>query len=327
VAGIISLLAVSLLVPGSSAQPVGAPVPPRGPALVVPLGAFLGADQEAVGRIDGFASWIGVTVSVGRAYLPGWSWDDLEGPDWVLVPWSAWRIARPERMLVLNVPMVAPNEPPVSDSEAAGLLRRGVAGRYDQHFRALAERLVERQANDTVVVLGWEMNGTTYSGRCAPDPAVWKQYWRRIVAVMRGVPGQRFRFDFAPARGAQAVPWPQCYPGDDVVDIIGMDNYDQRPGRTISDFIHQPYGLQAQADFAAAHGKPMSYPEWGLYDYGDNPAYVRGMYSWLSTHDVAYQSITDYCPHGVWRCPANPASSAAYRQLFGASGDHPRGRR
>jgi hypothetical protein len=100
-----------------------------------------------------------------------------------------------------------------------------------------------------------------------------------------------------------------------------MDSYDQYPGRSFSDFVHQPYGLQAQADFAMAHGKPVSYPEWGLFDYGDDPVYVRGMYRWFSSHNVAYQSITDYCPHGVWTCRANPASSIAYRQVFGVSGD------
>jgi hypothetical protein len=28
-----------------------------------------------------------------------------------------------------------------------------------------------------------------------------------------------------------------------------------------------------------------------------------------------YQTISDYCPHGVWRCRANPKSSAVYRAL------------
>jgi hypothetical protein len=98
-----------------------------------------------------------------------------------------------------------------------------------------------------------------------------------------------------------------------------MDSYDQAPGRTFSDFVHQSYGLQAHEAFAAAHGKPISFPEWGLFDYGDDPAYVQAMHAWFSTHDVAYQSITDYCPHGVWGCSANPQSSRVYRQLFGAA--------
>ncbi|HET8641999.1 MAG TPA: glycosyl hydrolase [Pseudonocardiaceae bacterium] len=323
-AGAVALAAALLLLTvGGWAERLGSSSAPptrsmAGPS--VPLGAFLGSDQSGVDRIPRFASATGATVSAGRTYLPGRSWADVEGPDWAIDPWSAWRAAQPDRMLVVNVPMVVPNEPPLADVEAAALLRRGAQGRFDAHFRRLAERLVERRAGDTVIVLGWEMNGTTYSGRCAPDPAAWKQYWRKIVAAMRAVPDQRFRFDFAPARGAQAVPWPQCYPGDDVVDIIGMDSYDQAPGRTFRDFVEQPYGLQAHADFAAAHGKPVSFPEWGLYDHGDNPAYVRAMHDWFSTHDVAYQSVTDYCPHGVWGCTANPESSRAYRELFGGSG-------
>jgi hypothetical protein len=137
------------------------------------------------------------------------------------------------------------------------------------------------------------------------------------------VPGQRFRFDFTPVRGPNAIPWTTCYPGDDVVDIIGMDSYDQRPGRTFNDFVTQPYGLQTQADFAMAHGKPLSYPEWGLYDFGDDPAYVCDMFSWITTHNVAYHSVSDYCPHGVWRCSLNPQSSRAYRQTFGLNGGCP----
>ena len=42
------------------------------------------------------------------------------------------------------------------------------------------------------------------------------------------------------------------------------------------------------------------------------------MAAWIADHDVVYQSITDYCPHGVWECAdGNPEASAAYRELFG----------
>ena len=308
VAALIALLAAAGCVPGGSAADSNGE----------PLGAFLGSDGAGADAVDDFAAWLGATPLVGRSYLPGGSWQDLEGPDWVLDPWSAWRRSHRDRMFVLNVPMVAPNEPPLDDATVAALLRAGASGRYDGHFQTLAQRLMDRSLGDTVIVLGWEMNGTTYSGRCAPDPAAWREYWRRIVTAMRSVDGQRFRFDFAPVRGAQAVPWPECYPGDDVVDIIGMDSYDQAPGLTFDDYVSQPYGLRAHADFAAAHGKPLSFPEWGLYDHGDNPVFVRAMQAWITTHEVAYHAITDYCPHGFWGCRANPASSAAYRELFGA---------
>ncbi|TDC05319.1 glycosyl hydrolase family 26, partial [Actinomadura bangladeshensis] len=283
----------------------------------VPLGAFLGSGAEGVARVARFQRWLGSTVTVGRTYLPGDDWHEIEGPHGLLTPWARWKAADPRRLLVVNVPMMAPNEAwiplPVLDS----LLRGGASGAFDAHYRILSRRLVRLGAGDAVIVLGWEMNGDTYGGRCAPNPRAWKVYWRRIVATMRSVPGARFRFDFAPTRGRDAVPWTECYPGDDVVDIIGSDTYDQPPGKSFDDYVNEPYGLRAQADFAAAHGKRISFPEWGLFRNSDNPEFIRGMHDWIMSHDVVYQSITDYCPHGVWSCGGNPRSSAAYRELFG----------
>ncbi|TYB48976.1 glycoside hydrolase family 26 protein [Actinomadura chibensis] len=285
----------------------------------VPLGAFLGSGAEGVGRVEQFRQWLGAPVTVGRTYLPGNDWRYVEGPEQMIAPWARWKAADPRRMLVVNVPMMAPNETRAPVPVLASLLRRGAAGAFDAHYRTLAQRLAAYRAGDSVIVLGWEMNGQQYAGRCEPDPAAWRAYWRRIVTVMRGVRGARFRFDFAPARGRDAIPWTNCYPGDDVVDIIGTDTYDQPTGGTFADFVDEPYGLRAQADFAAAHRKPISFPEWGLFRNNDNPAFVRGMHRWIMSHNVAYQSISDYCPHGVWACRRNPASTAAYRELFGAA--------
>ncbi|MFC1417776.1 glycoside hydrolase family 26 protein [Streptacidiphilus cavernicola] len=289
------------------------------PPHAVPFGAFVGSDQSNA-RLDQFSAWLhGATLQVGHTYLPGYNWDDIEGSVSLLAPWAAWRLAAPDRMLVLAVPMQQANEGNLSDYEVRSLVRRGASGEFDSHFLELARRLVALGATDTVITLGWEMNGTTYSSRCAPDPAAWKTYWRRIVTAMRSVPGQAFRFDFDPTRGTDDIPWTQCYPGDDVVDVIGMDSYDLSPGRSFDDYVNQPYGLQAQVDFAAAHHKPVSYPEWGLFQYGDDPDYVRQMLNWIQTHDTLYQTITDYCPHGVLNCQDNPQSSAVYQQLMSAT--------
>ncbi|WP_243718263.1 glycosyl hydrolase [Actinomadura sp. 7K534] len=283
----------------------------------VPLGAFLGSGEDGVARVGPFQRWLGSTVTVGRTYLPGNHWADIDGPPRMLDVWARWKAADPRRMLVVNVPMMAPNESGLPEPVVRSLLRGGAAGAFDGHYRTLAGRLVSLGAGDSVIVLGWEMNGETYTGRCAPDPLVWKAYWRRIVTTMRAVPGSRFRFDFAPTRGRDAIPWTECYPGDDVVDIIGSDSYDQPAGESFEDFVNEEHGLRAQAEFAAARGKPISFPEWGLFRNSDNPEYIQGMHDWIMSHDVVYQTITDYCPHGVWACGANPRSSHVYRELFG----------
>ncbi|MHA6763530.1 glycoside hydrolase family 26 protein [Streptacidiphilus sp. PAMC 29251] len=288
------------------------------PAHAVPFGAFLGS-TESDAALEQLSAWLGgARVQVGHTYLPGNNWSDIEGSPALLRPWAVWRDAAADRLLVIGVPMLPDNEGHVPDEEVRELLGQGAAGRYDAHFTALARQLVALGAPDAVLTLAWEMNGSTYTGRCGPDPVAWKQYWRHIVHAMRAVPGQRFRFEFAPTRGADAHPWPDCYPGDDVTDVIGMDSYDlarSDPGRRapFADYVREPYGLLAQVRFAAAHHKPVSYPEWGMYGTGDDPAYVRQMLAWVSTHDTLYQTITDYCPHGVWRCDSNPEASKVYR--------------
>ncbi|MFI8436160.1 glycoside hydrolase family 26 protein [Streptomyces sp. NPDC079020] len=280
-------------------------------------GAYLDYGPAGVRRMAGLSRWLGGTeLRAGHSYLPGDLWVNIEGRPEFLRSWAAWRQAQDDRMFVLNTPMLERNEDRVPDSEVRTILRSGADGDYDGHFRKLAERLVSLGIPDTVIVLGWEMNGTTYTHRCAPDPPAWKAYWRSIVTAMREVPGQRFRFDFAPSRGQDAVPWTDCYPGDDVVDIIGMDSYDQPPGESFDEQVNTPYGLRKHVDFAAEHDKPISYPEWGLFRNGDNPEYMRRMLTWIDEHDPVYQTVTDYCPHGVWQCAGNPESTRVYRSML-----------
>ncbi|MFD3483706.1 glycoside hydrolase family 26 protein [Streptomyces sp. NPDC058665] len=293
----------------------GIPEPPevKSPA----MGAYLDFGPEGVRRIAAMEKWLGGTeLRVGHSYLPGDVWSNIEGSPSFLKDWADWKKARADRMFVLNVPMLERTEGRVGDADVRKELRRGALGEYDRHFRVLAERLVSLGVPDTVVVLGWEMNGTTYTHRCAPDPRAWKAYWKRIVGAMRAVPGQKFRFDFAPNRGRDAIPWTDCYPGDDVVDIVGMDSYDQPPGRTFEEQVNEPYGLHHHVNFAARHGKVISYPEWGLFRNGDNPEYMRGMLKWIKDHRPLYNTVTDYCPHGVYQCRENPRSSKVFRSML-----------
>ncbi|MER7719037.1 glycosyl hydrolase [Streptomyces flaveolus] len=306
------------------------PEPPATPSAATPapgtqapaFGAFLASDARGVARMAQLSHWLGgAELRVGHTYLPGNRWQDIEGDIRFLESWAHWRRAEDDRMLVLNVPMQERNEEGVSDGEVRQLLRRGAAGEFDHHFRALAERLVRLKVPDTVLVLGWEMNGVTYTHRCGPDPEAWKKYWNRIVTTMRSVPGQQFRFDFTPSRGRDALPWTECYPGDDTVDVIGMDSYDQPSGMSFDQQVKEPYGLQAHVDFAKAHGKPISYPEWGLFRNGDNPEYMRRMLEWIVEHKPLYNTLTDYCPHGVWQCGANPDASRVYRSVVSGLAD------
>ncbi|MEV5318034.1 glycosyl hydrolase [Streptomyces sp. NPDC052687] len=309
-------------VPTAAAAPVVPPALSASPDPQPALGVYLHYSPLGVLRMAGISRWLdGRHLRVGRTYLPGDRWSNIEGAPGFLDAWANWRRERADRMLVLNVPMLERNEEGLSDAEVRGLLRRGAAGEFDPHYRRLAERLVDLGVPDTVLVLGWEMNGITYTHRCGPDPEAWKTYWNRIVTTMRSVPGQRFRFDFTPSRGRDAVPWTECYPGDATVDIIGMDAYDQPQGLSFDGQVTEPYGLQKHVDFAKEHGKPISYPEWGLFRNGDNPEYMRRMLAWIDVHKPLYHSITDYCPHGVWQCGRNPKAAEVYRSVLSGSSE------
>ncbi|MFF0512591.1 glycoside hydrolase family 26 protein [Streptomyces sp. NPDC004250] len=309
-------------VPAPAAPAPGAPA--KKPAAAPAFGAYLDYGPRGVARMAGLSRWLGdAELRVGHTYLPGDRWSNIEGAPTFLDAWADWRTRKADRMFVLNVPMMERNEEGVGDDEVRALLRRGAAGEFDHHYRALAERLVELKVPDTVLVLGWEMNGITYTHRCGPDPEAWKTYWKRIVTTMRAVPGQKFRFDYTPSRGRDAVPWTTCYPGDETVDIIGMDSYDQPRGMTFDEQVKEPYGLQAHVDFAKKHGKPISYPEWGLFRNGDNAEYMRRMLAWMDEHKPVYNTVTDYCPHGVWQCDDNPRSTAVYRSVLFGRTDEP----
>ncbi|WP_199813229.1 glycoside hydrolase family 26 protein [Streptomyces aureocirculatus] len=309
----------------STAGPPPAPDSPAPPPVKSPaIGAYLDYGPRGIDRMAELGKWLGGTeLRVGHTYLPGDRWSNIEGAPRFLESWAAWRKAEDDRLFVLNVPMLERNEEGVSDREVRGLLRQGAAGAFDEHFRVLAKRLVDLEVPDTVVVLGWEMNGITYTHRCGPDPESWKAYWKRIVTVMRSVPGQKFSFDFAPSRGRDAIPWTRCYPGDDQVDIIGMDAYDQPRGMTFDEQVNEEYGLQHHVDFAKEHKKPVSYPEWGLFRNGDNDVYMRRMLKWMDEHKPLYNTVTDYCPHGVWQCEDNPRSAKVYREALSGSPVNP----
>lgn len=305
----------ALAAPGPPGSPAGAAHSQAGEVASPAYGAYVHYwGPTGVNRMKGLSKWLGgYELRVGRTYLPGDTWSNIEALPTYLDKWAEWRRAKDDRLFVLNVPMLERNEAKLSDVEVRKLLRRGAAGEFDKHFLALANRLLELKVPDTILVPGWEMNGVTYTHRCGPDPVSWKAYWRRIVKVMRSVPGQKFRFDFSPNRGMDNIPWTECYPGDDVVDILGMDSYDQPAGMTFDEEISEPYGLQHQVDFARAHGKPISYPEWGLFRNGDNAAYTLRMLAWMDQHKPLYATFSDYCPHGVWVCARNPYSSALVR--------------
>jgi beta-mannanase len=130
------------------------------------------------------------------------------------------------------------------------------------------------------------------------------------------------------------LPISKWYPGNPYVDIIGIDAYDKdcvtlksvsQEGWTAystdsagggADDSEFPSLANVEA-FAVAHGKPMSFPEWGLTGSGDDAAYVAGIAHAFNSGDFAFESYFDMSGKDVTALGAKvPNATAAYAQAF-----------
>ncbi len=276
------------------------------------------ADDEA------FAKWRGAAIQTATDFMGPAGWLQFKHP---LVTLLAWRYDDAVR-LVLSVPMW-----PAS----GGSLSDAAAGRYDAYYRQLASSLVDDGRGDTIIRLGWEFN-TPFFRWQVKTPAQARQYagaWRRAVRAMRAVRGQHFQFVWNPDVADQGIDPALGYPGDAYVDDIGLDVYDYgtKPGESSAqrweELLHQRVGLQWQARFAAAHGKPVAFPEWGVVndpnsatDGGDDPDFIRRMHGWFATHDTAFEDYFDAAANGAtFDLDGSdfPNAARAYRLLFGVT--------
>jgi hypothetical protein len=204
--------------------------------------------------------------------------------------------------------------PMLPDSGGASLAI-GASGAYDQHFVSLAKKLVAAGMGNSILRLGWEFNQAKNPWYAAGQAVNFVAYWKHIVIAMRSARGAHFDFEWNPSVGSQneddgAVGnLDDYYPGNAYVDTLGIDVYDSQdnyyPGATAQYRLveNQPWGLNWIAKFAAAHGKLLSIPEFGLgwgpsavasgplsragpLSGGDDPKFVADVIKWSVEHGV-----------------------------------------
>jgi hypothetical protein len=277
-------------------------LPPKlaGATSSVPIGVYNGPGKVAA--LNDFGNWLGSPVVYATDYVDyknGWSTDF--NPTWLIGPWGQWVNQATNRKLVLGLPML--------ENSNYGQFDQGAAGAFDTYFINLSQKMVSNGLGSSVIRLGYEANCDTIGPWQATDnPTGYIKHFRHIVQIMKSVPGTNFKFDWTVCNGLQnghvLNSFASFYPGDDVVDIIGMDQYDvkwmdtmvtheQRWQYNVSRYM----GLQDHQNFALSHGKPVSFPEWGLYKPGDsfagggdNPYFIDSMINWIEANNTVYQS-------------------------------------
>jgi Glycosyl hydrolase family 26 len=247
------------------------------------------------------------------------------GPDYA---WGAWATAPgTHRQLVISQNLFP------SELNGSDWLDAGAAGAYEQYARALARNLVAAGLGRSVIRLAHEANDTTGPYALPSSDrglALWRRFWRRTVLAMRSVPGAHFLFDWCILASGRPIPLKKWYPGDDVVDIVGLDAYDGGVPEGVDRWTwiyRKPDGIRDVLRFAQAHHKPASLPEWGLEPAdadslggGDDPAYVDHIADVVKNNRVAYQSYF-YHLDSERVFDSSPLSRAAYRRHFGGGGD------
>lgn len=237
--------------------------------------------------------------------------------------WSQWATAPGHsRQLVISQTLIPTN------FANHNWRAQGAAGRYVKYARELSTNLVAAGLGHSILRLAPEMNGTwniDNVGNTNRDMSHWAAFWRRTVQAMRSVPGAHFQFDWTINAAVRPIPLSDFYPGNGSVDIVGIDAYDQgvAAGEPRWDTIYnRPDGISDVLNFANAHGKPLSIPEWGLSapglgsGGGDDPAYINGIGSLVRDNNVAYQSYF-FTDQFATQLLLDSRSLRAYRSYFG----------
>jgi hypothetical protein len=158
--------------------------------------------------------------------------------------------------------------------EAGGMnLDQILAGQADSEFDRIGRDL--GSINHTIYVrLMHEMNGSWYSysaSRVSDGEPKYRDVFRRGVTRMKAAGGSNLRFVWCPYVRApvwSSNPLRNFYPGDDVVDILGLDGYaNDRPS---TPFTFNLVFDAAVDEISAIHAtKPVWLCEWGMnaWDY------------------------------------------------------------
>lgn len=294
---------------------------------------------------DSYASWLNngqlkyAQDNTGNTY-----WELFErGWPGSFAAWREWKKADSGRRLVLAVPFFVEAEPGADGDRIAAC----AGGVFDSHYAALASNLVAADLGDSIVRIAWEANQDWAPWSYHLNPADWRTCWRRVAQTMKAVaPNLRTNWNVS-ADGAGAPymrnavelrGFDNFYPGDDVVDEIGIDFYGAPQISEWDVVLGDDVGMLGWfVRLAAERGKPLSVPEWGLWDntdkdwvYGsrDNPVYIEKMFAWLTdpANRVAWASyfdvdVDDQTRHQLQPAWADgtvfPRSSARFRELFG----------
>jgi hypothetical protein len=290
--------------------------------------------------IDRISAATGITYDCLNVYdNPMPAWGDWETP-WMFRTasdgWDAWLAASRKHQVIMSQDLI-PESVSQDNSDPLSWEQPCAGGDYDQYATALAQNLVAYGAGNLIIRLGIEANGyweADYVGTTSTEMSDWSKCYDNEVTAMRAVPGADFLFVWNPNICTGDIPLNGWYPGNSYVNIIGPDDQDKDCGtlKSVAQEGWKAYSTDGSSGdagnpdfpslanieaFAVAHGKPMSFPEWGLLTGDDDAAYVTGLAQMFNSEDFAYQCYFDNGDDGIASLGSSiPKATAAYAKDF-----------
>jgi len=234
------------------------------------------------------------------------------------------------------VPIAAPGVG-ANAAQCSAAIDAVIAGQCDTDIRSLAQ-IIAADATQAVIDIrpGWEPNySTSYPwGSTMVSPTQYIAAFRKVVTLFRAV-DKRFRVTYCVGvRKDSSWPIETLYPGDDYVDLIGIDAYVITADRsTMKDAQHVDYmfdgfytpdatqgvGINQALALARLRGKRFCVPEWGTCY--DNPLFVERMADFVRSNAVEFHGYWDQ-NNASFTCKLSadqwPNSAMAYVRNFGA---------
>jgi beta-mannanase len=204
-----------------------------------------------------------------------------------------------------------------TDVAEAGPAVAGIAsGAHDDHLHAWAEGLA---ASGMPVYLRFahEFNGDWYPW-CPARGTAPEQYvaaWRHLHDVFGRAGAANVRWIWSPDAAAQTdVPLRAWYPGDDYVDVVGIDGYNWGTTRPWSVWtsavdIFEP----AVAEIRGVTDRPMMVAEVGCAEVGGDKAdWITAFVEWVAAQrDIDAVIWFEHDKETDWRITSSPAATAA----------------
>ena len=258
--------------------------------------------------------------------------------------WNAW--SQSKSPVAHNLTPVIAVGLGTSSDNGPGTLQQIASGAHDDTYRGIAQAYRDAGYKTVDIRIGWEMDGNYMPwsmGNTTASADAWRAAFAHVADVLHGVSGMKVNVVWNPGlSNNNQVDVRETYPGNDKVDIIGLDIYSHayKYDSSVSDsqFYNNPsasqyhptgidsvqWGLAQTMAFALAHGKSVGIAETGV-GVGDNnalPGTIAADFAAPGAPQAAFVNVWDVTMgDGDWKFTDghNAGAAQAWAAAFGGS--------